>query len=413
VRALKRIALTIILAAVATIAVPATARAAPVQETPVKVRVQDYFTPAQIERAKDYRGPVYVIGFSSLALNLVVLGLLGLGTFSRSLTGWAKRVTKDGWVRCSLMLAAVVTFVPAVFELPFTVARWRHDRNFGLATNSVWGLLADYAKATGFSLVAAAVLALVYVSVAKKFARAWPFLLGAAGVALTFLVIFILPLIYEPAFNSFKNADPATRARVEALAAREGVRVDRVLISNASIRTTTENAYVSGLGSTKRVVLYDTLVKSLPPREVDLVVAHEFGHVAHNDILKGALVGSAGVVAAVAAIWWLLRRRGLLDRIGARDHADPAVLPFIAFFLAAATLVTLPLANWISRHEEAAADHAAIVATNDPGTAVRLEVDLAVHDIADLQPNGFIHWAFFTHPSALERIQAAVNYEAR
>jgi STE24 endopeptidase len=173
------------------------------------------------------------------------------------------------------------------------------------------------------------------------------------------------------------------------------------------------NAYVSGLGATKRVVLYDTLVEKLPTREVDLVVAHEIGHVAHNDVLKGALVGSAGVIAGVGVLWWLMGRRRLLGWIGARDHADPAVLPFIAFFLAVATLVTLPIANGISRHEEAAADHAALVATNDPKAAVRLEVDLAVHDIADLQPNGFIRWMFFTHPTALERIQAAVDFQKR
>src|SRR5205823_1245144 len=148
-------------------------------------------------------------------------------------------------------------------------------------------------------LVAAAVVATIYVAFARALPRAWPVAIAFAGCALTFLAIFILPVIYEPAFSSFRPVDPATRARVIAIAAREGVKVDKVLISLQSVRTTTENAYVSGLGATKRVVLYDTLVARRTSREVDLVVAHEIGHVKHNDILKGALLGSAGVVAAV------------------------------------------------------------------------------------------------------------------
>jgi len=160
-------------------------------------------------------------------------------------------------------------------------------------------------------------------------------------------------------------------------------------------------------------VLYDTLLARLKPSEVDLVVAHEIGHVKHNDILKGALLGSAGVIAGVIVIWWLLRRRRLLDFIGARDHADPAVLPFLAFFLAVATLVTLPLQNLVSRHIEAAADRAAFVATNDPHGAVQLEADLARADLADLTPNPFIKDVFFTHPSTMERIQAALDYEVQ
>jgi STE24 endopeptidase len=311
------------------------------------------------------------------------------------------------------VLAIVVTVAPAIVVLPAGIASWQHDKTYGLATNTVSGYLSDTAKAIGFSIVGSVIVALVYLFFARRLPRAWPFAVAGAGVVLTFGAIFILPIIYEPAFSTFRPVDPATRARVIAIAASEGVKVDKVLISLESVRTTTENAYVSGLGATKRVVLYDTLLARLSPREVDLVVAHEIGHVKHNDILKGALLGSAGVIAGTAAIWWLLRRRRLLDFIGAHDQADPAVLPFLAFFIAIAILLTLPVQNLVSRHIEAAADHAALVATNDPKGAVMLEADLARTDLADLTPNAFIKDVFFTHPSTMERIQAALDYEAQ
>jgi STE24 endopeptidase len=378
-----------------------------------RARLEDFFSAQDIARSAHYRGLAYVIAFISLGLNLVVLGVLGLGRGSRALASWSERVTRGRWWLRTLVLAAVVSVLPALVVLPAAIAAWDHQRSFGLATNQLSSFLTDYAKAIGFSVLAAAIVAFVYVAFARKLPRAWPYAVAVAGCALTFLTIFILPIIYEPAFSSFRPVDPATRARVIAIADKEGVKVDKVLISLQSIRTTTENAYVSGLGATKRVVLYDTLIARLTPREVDLVVAHEIGHVKQNDILKGALLGSAGVIAGVVVIWWLLRRRRLLDFIGARDHADPAVLPFLALFIAVATLVTLPVQNFVSRHIEAGADHAALVATNDPRGAVQLEVDLARDNLADLEPNGFIRWAFFTHPATMERVQAALDYEAQ
>ena len=407
---MKRVVLVTIAAAVCLVGTPVMAAAA--VHAP-RARVEDYFTGADVARSHGYRGLAYVLGFLSLGLNLIVLGVLGLGRGARALGAWSKRVGRGRrWVQ-GIILAAIVTVVPTIVILPAGIASWYHERAYALVTNQISGYLSDTLKATGFSILAAAIVALVYLGLVKKLRRSWPFAVAVAGVVLTFATIFILPVIYEPAFSSFRPVDPATRARVIAIAAKEGVKVDKVLISLQSVRTTTENAYVSGLGATKRVVLYDTLLARLKPREVDLVVAHEIGHVKHNDVLKGALLGSAGVIAGVVVIWWLLRRRRLLDFIGARDHADPAVLPFLAFFLAVATLVTLPLQNLVSRHIEAAADHAAFVATNDPQGAVMLEADLARADLSDLTPNAIIKDIFFTHPSTMERIQAALDYEAQ
>jgi STE24 endopeptidase len=406
----KRFAFISFVAAVLLIGAPAVATAA--VHAP-RARVADYFSAAEIARSHGYRGLAYVLGFVSLGLNVIVLGVLGLGRGSRALGAWSRRVARGHrWIQ-GIILAAVVTIVPTVVVLPAGIASWYHERSYGLVTNQLSGYLSDTLKATGFSVLAAAIVALLYLGLTKKLSRAWPFAVAAAGIVLTFATIFILPIIYEPAFSSFRPVDPATRARVIAIAAKEGVKVDKVLISLQSVRTTTENAYVSGFGATKRVVLYDTLLARLKPREVDLVVAHEIGHVKHNDILKGALLGSAGVIAGVVVIWWLLRRRRLLELMGANDHADPAVLPFLALFLAVATLVTLPLQNLVSRHIEAAADHAALVVTNDPQGAVQLEADLARADLADLTPNAIIKDVFFTHPATMERIQAALDYGAQ
>ena len=221
------------------------------------------------------------------------------------------------------------------------------------------------------------------------------------------MLVFLLPVVYEPLFNSFTPVDAPTKARIVALAERSGVHIEDVLVSDASKRTTRENAYVSGIGKTKRVVLYDTLLRNESPRDIDLVVAHELSHDRHHDVLTGTLVGIAGAWAGIAVLWLLFRSHLVKQAPG-----DPKALAFLALFVTVATLVTLPAQNAISRRVEARADRSAIELTDDPDAAISLEQHLAVGNIADLKPNAFITWVFFTHPPVMERIQIALDYKA-
>jgi STE24 endopeptidase len=224
---LKRLAFILGIGAVIIVVVPVVAHAS--VHAP-RARVEDFFSPADISRSEHYRGPAYLIAFASLALDLAVLAVLGLGVGSRRLAAWSGRVTRGRWWGQSLLLAVTVSLVPALLLLPLSIAGWRHERRFGLATNSLLAFLSDEAKAVAFSIVAAAIVALIFIAIARRLPRSWPVAVAIAGSGLTFLTIFILPLIYEPAFSSFRPVDPATRARVIDIAAREGVKVDRVLI---------------------------------------------------------------------------------------------------------------------------------------------------------------------------------------
>ena len=132
-------------------------------------------------------------------------------------------------------------------------------------------------------------------------------------------------MVIEPAFNSFTPM-PAGQLRSDllALADEDGVEVSDVLVADASKRTTALNAYVSGFGSTRRIVVYDTLVKEASPREVELVVAHELGHAKRNDVLHGTVIGAFAAAAGVIAVFLLLSWGGLLSRAGASGAGQAA-----------------------------------------------------------------------------------------
>lgn len=376
-----------------------------------KAEISDYFTPLDLERSKAYRGPLYWLVFSGMAATLAAGAALGLGRGSRWLGDRAANLTGN-WALRVLFLTGVVTVVTALASLLFSYGRYLHDRHWGLSTQSAAGFLSDAAKGAVFELGIAAITGLGFFAIVRALPRGWPAAAAGFAVVLTVLLVYLLPVLYEPLFNKFTPAPPEVRTRVLAIAERAGVRVGDVLVADASRRTTRQNAYVSGLGSTKRVVLYDTLLERSSAREVDLVVAHELGHVAHNDVVKGTILAAIGGALAVLLIWRLLEWEMLRSWIGASGPGDPRALPFLAFVLAAASIVTMPIFNTYSRHIEAAADRAAIDNTRDPGTAIQVEVSLARSNLSDLEPNADIVWIFYTHPPTLERIQNALDWKA-
>jgi STE24 endopeptidase len=193
------------------------------------------------------------------------------------------------------------------------------------------------------------------------------------------------------------------------LARQDGLHISDVLVANASLRTTAEDAYVSGYGSTRRIVIYDTLVTA-PPEQVRLVIAHELGHAKNQDVLRGTIEGALGVGAGVCLLYLLMSSPAVLKRSGADAPADPRSVALLLFFVAAATFVVTPVQNLVSRHIEARADIHALNVTHDPATYIGVQRRLALTGLSDLHPNSAIYVLFFDHPSAPQRIALARDW---
>jgi STE24 endopeptidase len=189
------------------------------------------------------------------------------------------------------------------------------------------------------------------------------------------------------------------------------VTVDDVLVSDASRRTTAENAYVAGIGSSKRLVLYDTLIDAGSEDETLYVVAHELGHRAEGHVVQNVIIASVGLLGGFAALAWLARRDGLWSWGGAEGISDLRAVPLLMLFVTVVTLVLLPAENLISRAHERKADEIALELTGDPSTAVRTFRRLAFSNLADLRPHPLAVAVLFTHPSIPDRIEAALQSE--
>src|SRR5947209_19885915 len=198
----------------------------------------------------------------------------------------------------------VVLAAVGVACLPLDV--WRglvRERRFGLSTQTLRGWLADWAKGELVELVLAAAVWVAAVGLVRALPRWWPLPAAAALALFVLLMSFVGPVVLEPLFNRFRPLEDGRLAgELRALAERAGVPVRAVLVADASRRTTRTNAYVSGLGPTRRVVVWDTLLAEADERELKLILAHELGHRRERHVLQGTLLAMAGAVAAVVVL---------------------------------------------------------------------------------------------------------------
>ncbi len=368
---------------------------------PAPVEVQQYFTAFQLDRAADFRGLQRLLGLAGLGVGIATLAVL----VWRPPRGLIRRLESRPLLGGAAVGAGISLLLVAT-DLP--IRAWMRARSLdvGLATQPWPDWALDVAKAAGIGAVTAAIAGLVAVALIRRFPRGWWAPAAVLVIAYGVITIWLYPVLIDPLFNRFEPLrDGQLRQDVLELADRAGVDVGEVYRVDASRRTSAANAYVNGLGHSKRVVLYDNLINGFPRDEVRVVVAHELGHQKHNDLLRGlawlALVAPAGTFLTQA----------LAERLSGRSWArGPAALPAVAL---AITLVGLGLgsaSNALSRQVEARADSFALDLTRDPADFIKFERRIAVRNISDPDPPVLLHLLFDTHPTTLERLGYGVAW---
>jgi STE24 endopeptidase len=364
------------------------------------------FTAEELERARRYHRPLYFVLLVDATLGLVALSLL---VFTR-VGSWLYAVVDEiPWWGRALLFPILVLGVLTVLRLPLSF--WRghvRERGWGFSTQTAGGWLLDRAKGFVVTAVLSALAVLAFVALARAVPGAWP-AAAAPGAALLVLALgFAGPIVLEPLFNRFRPlGDAALAGEMRALAERAGVPVRDVLVADASRRTRRENAYVSGLGRTRRIVLFDNLLEASEPRRIRLVVAHELGHRRARHVERGTLLAMAGAAAVVLVLWGLLSWPALLEAIGASGPGDPRVAPFLFLVVGVFELIGLPLGAALSRRWEREADRSSLELTRDPQAFESAHRRLARANLADLEPPRAFYALLFSHPTPPERIAAA------
>lgn len=367
---------------------------------PARVSTESYFSVSQIERARDYRRPQVAIYGGVLAVEIGLLVLL-VKRPPRRLRGPFEHPLLAGAAAGAALSIAVTV---AVLPLQVVAREWAKD--VGLVTQSWSGYARDKAVAGAIGALLAGLGGAAAVGLMRRMPRGWWGPGAVVVVAFGVVSIYAGPIVLDPLFNKFTPL-PAGQVRddVLELAERAGVDVGEVYSVDASRRTTAANAYVAGLGTTKRVVLYDTLLENFERDEVRLVVAHELAHVHHRDVANGLLY------LAIVAPFGLFAVAQVTRRFAPEGAPGPGALPALALGLVVMTTAITTVSNQLSRAVEARADSYALTLTDAPEPFVSFERRIALRNLSDPDPPDWQTFLLATHPPTIERIGIGVAYE--
>jgi STE24 endopeptidase len=356
-------------------------------------------------RATRYHRCQLALAAVELLLGLAyLLGVLVSGV-ARDLAEAALRLSAAWWSQVAVVTVALGAG-HAVLLFPLAWARgYALPRGYGLLHQPAISWLLDRLKAAAL----AGIVALAGIEVVYGLLRVtpwWWLVAAAVFFAASVLMTLVAPIWVLPLFYRLRPLGPGPlRERLLALAARVGVTVIGVWIVDQSRKSRTVNAAVVGLGRTRRIVLFDTLVTGFPPAEIESVLAHELGHHVHGDIRRGLIAHGLLTLATFAAADVALRMG--VRPWGLTGPADPAGVPGLALVVLVLGLVTMPLGNAFSRRLERQADDFALATTGDREAFVGAMERLAQLNLAERRPHPIKEFLLSSHPGIDRRIARA------
>jgi STE24 endopeptidase len=357
------------------------------------LRASDYFTPAQLHRARGYERFVRIdFVLSELAL---LAALVGYALRGERLT----RESAAGRVGTGLLLGMLGLAIVWLAQLPFGIAGLWWERRHGISHQGYVSWVIDSFFGLGGAFLSICLVIAIVMGFAGWLRNRWwipgvPAIVGV-GVLVAFITPFLIPATH-------RLHDPEIRADTRQLERVEGLPRVPVEVQEVHEFTTAPNAESAGLGPTRRVILWDTLL-SFPRREVRVVIGHELGHLKHEHIWKGL---------AWEAIFLL--PIGLLIALATRGRGglySPRAVPLALLVFVVLQLVASPLQNSVSSRMEREADWTALGATRDPAAATALFQRLSRTSLADPSPPGW--WQALTgdHPTIMRRIEMVRAWE--
>lgn len=369
------------------------------------------FGPEVLEAVHAYQRPRTVgRGIATLVEVAVPLAVV--------LTPWGRRWvgrlagSREAWWRGGLVAAGIAVALSLV-RLPLAVwLGYVHDTRWGFNTAGPVAWARDWLLSGAVGWVVAGIGGAVLAGAVRRWPTSWHWRLVGVGTLLTALLVLAHPLVVEPLFYRTTPLPPGpAREQVRRVLEAAGEPDVPILVGDASRRTTRVNAFVSGLGPTRRVVLFDTLL-TRPPEQIGVVVAHELAHREHHDLARSVLLSAAGLLVGLQVVRRLWDSPAARRWVAARGRDDPRLVAVAVAGAVVVQLVLQPVAMAASRRAEAAADARALALTGEPSALVRVARGFTVRDLADPAPPRALHLLWGTHPTVRNRIRMAAGFAA-
>jgi STE24 endopeptidase len=377
--------------------------------------------PEKLQRAIEYSREQSLLEFGFTGWGILQLALLlGLGVAAK-MRDIAVRMSGNRWGQGAVFVFQLL-LMTSVLNLPLQMCGHHLAVEYGQSVQHWGSWLGDHAKSFGLTYAVGLPLVMLFFMVMRRSPRRWWFWFWIPAMAAVVIGVFVTPIFIDPLFNKFEplaQSNPALVEQLEKVVARGGIVIppDRMFLMRASAKYTGMNAYVTGFGASKRVVVWDTSVAKASPEEISFIFGHEMGHYVLNHIYEG--VAFTGVVMLVLfwlgyhGMTWLLARYGASWRI--TEQRDWGALVVLLLVISTLSFLSDPITNGFSRSIEHDADvygqeaiHGLVA---DPqATAVHSFQVLGEESLDDPNPNRFVEFWTFNHPSVSSRAGFAAGY---
>jgi STE24 endopeptidase len=380
-------------------------------------------SPSERARAIAYSHAQDTDYFLGVGLSILIYLVLWVGRVGVALRRLARSVSARHILQCAVFVPLLLG-AAALLELPLDYqSGFLLEHRFGLSTEPLPAWLADWGKSLALEILAGIFLVWIFFLLVRRSPRRWWFYFWLMTVPFTLFIALIEPYVVEPLFFKFtplEQKHPALVERIEQMLHHAGLEIppSRVYEMNASAKTRELNAYVSGFGPSKRVVVWDTTLHALDADETLEVLGHETGHYVLHHIVKefawDELVTLLFLWLGFLALRWTFGRFG--RRTALENEGDLASLPLILLLLTLLAFFSDPIVNAISRHYEHQADQFALEVTYgvvpDPNAAEAGAFQvLGRRDLSDPDPSPFIRFWLYSHPPIADRIRFAESYK--
>ena len=353
---------------------------------------------------------------------IFVLWVILYWRFGPQFRDWAESASRNRFLQAAIF-APLLLLTMAILSLPSDIYENSVERKYGLSIQSWGSWFWDWTKGQFLGILLGIILVSILYAVIRSSPRRWWFYFWLTSLPIIVLLVFIQPVIVDPMFHKFEplqQKDPALTASLEKMVQRAGVNIppERMFWMGAGEKTTELNAYVTGIGASKRIVVWDNTIAKMNTPQIVFVVGHEMGHYVLNHIWKGLLFAAVFLFVVFylgfRTIGWLLRRFG--GAWGIRGVDDWASLPALLLLISIYSFIANPVQSAVSRHFEHQADQYGLEVTHgltpdSSQVAAQAFQVLGEVDLSDPTPSPVTVFMFYSHPTIPDRIRFSLTYD--
>jgi STE24 endopeptidase len=353
---------------------------------------------------------LFLVDIILTIVGVLVLIVGGMGGISGRISALLSMLCPNIWLKNGVYVV-VISVLYSIYTLPLSFySGYILEHRFKLSNQNILAWFKDKLKGFCVSLIISLLLLEVMYFLLRKTGDIWWVWAGFLWILFSLVLNKIAPILLIPIFfkltplNNVELAD-----KLKKMAEKVGAKVIGIFEIDFSKKTKKANAAFTGIGSTRRILLADTLLKEFLPDEIEVILAHELGHYYYKHLWKLLLLG---VVSTFFGLWiGHLILTGSSARLGFASISDIGTFPVLSLVLFCFMLVTMPVNNIFSRRLERQADRFALETTDNADAFVRSMNKLAMQNLADINPNPIIHFLLHSHPSISERIKMAEKYK--